>query len=426
MRKQTPQLEWRIVENDEEWERQQAHRAADVAPLTGPRRTIQKHAGNIIALLLLLVMVGAWWRTSQAGNQQKGVSATVAAPPTADAIASSPTSIMESIDSSQGNYATQPWLLGVANSKGEQSLATPYFIYHFHWQDAAIVRAVAPQMDQLYITFWLHLGLPISPIPNRLVVMVKGAYQPGQSAPSFDTQQHIMVPSPMLYPAPVKQTSAERLAQSIALPLLHAVVAQAEEHYHIQAGWQPLLNGLYLWQVWDTDLPLSTWRETVVKWQYIDLPAAQPGQAFPLPTRYQALCADHKLWLPSLARIHFPLVCAGREWEDKYWDPWRAGGPLTRLEQLLKPARTWDGGVASLLGPPFSFNHPGQTVALATLIEYTGTTYGRDRLPALLAGLGQYDRWDTLLPAVFGVSAAEFEAGWQRYLAEHYGVVVPK
>ncbi|HMN29643.1 MAG TPA: hypothetical protein PKE45_15950, partial [Caldilineaceae bacterium] len=65
---------------------------------------------------------------------------------------------------------------------------------------------------------------------------------------------------------------------------------------------------------------------------------------------------------------------------------------------------------------------PGKTVALATLIEYAVTTYGRERLPALVAGLGQYDSWETLVPAVFGVSVAQFERGWQLYLSEHYGV----
>ena len=39
-----------------------------------------------------------------------------------------------------------------------------------------------------------------------------------------------------------------------------------------------------------------------------------------------------------------------------------------------------------------------------------------------MAGLGQYDTWDTLLPAVFGIATAEFEAGWQTYLARQYGV----
>jgi hypothetical protein len=37
---------------------------------------------------------------------------------------------------------------------------------------------------------------------------------------------------------------------------------------------------------------------------------------------------------------------------------------------------------------------------------------GRERLPVLVAGLGQYDSWATLIPAVYGVSPAEFEARW--------------
>jgi hypothetical protein len=59
-------------------------------------------------------------------------------------------------------------------------------------------------------------------------------------------------------------------------------------------------------------------------------------------------------------------------------------------------------------------------VALATLIEYAVITYGRERLPMLVAGLGQYEDWETLLPAVFNVSATEFEAGWQAHLATSY------
>jgi hypothetical protein len=65
-------------------------------------------------------------------------------------------------------------------------------------------------------------------------------------------------------------------------------------------------------------------------------------------------------------------------------------------------------------------------VALATLIEYAVATYGLERLPVLVAGLGQYESWETLLPAGFGVSAAEFEAGWQAYLVAHYGMPSPQ
>jgi hypothetical protein len=69
-----------------------------------------------------------------------------------------------------------------------------------------------------------------------------------------------------------------------------------------------------------------------------------------------------------------------------------------------------------------TINRPSESeaVVLATLIDYAVTAYGRERLPALVGGLGQYESWDALIPAVFGVSSAEFETGWQAYLDTHY------
>lgn len=43
--------------------------------------------------------------------------------------------------------------------------------------------------------------------------------------------------------------------------------------------------------------------------------------------------------------------------------------------------------------------------------------YGRATLPALIDATDQYDTWEELIPAVFGVPAVEFQAGWQAYLA---------
>ena len=63
----------------------------------------------------------------------------------------------------------------------------------------------------------------------------------------------------------------------------------------------------------------------------------------------------------------------------------------------------------------------GQSIALATLIDYAVITYGREHLPVLVASLSRYESWETLLPSVYGVSATEFEAGWQHYLGTRYG-----
>ena len=60
----------------------------------------------------------------------------------------------------------------------------------------------------------------------------------------------------------------------------------------------------------------------------------------------------------------------------------------------------------------------GQRWAAAEqLIDFLVGKYGIDVLPKLLRGFGEYDGWETLAPAVLGVSAAELEADWRAHAA---------
>jgi hypothetical protein len=302
----------------------------------------------------------------------------------------------------------------------ERSLATPSFVFHFRQHDALAVIAVMPRVDALYTTMWRNVGLPIVPTADKLNIEVSVTQPPGHASSWLRVAERLHVPSPAVYWAPVEVTDVELLAQSLALPLLTHGLAQAREHHAIGPAWQPLLNGLRLWQVWDLDLPLSVWREAVVKWTYLDLPATRSGEVVMLPERYTDLCTAHKLWLPSPLLINIPLRCADLVAEDGYWSPWSAYDPLIRLAQFAVPIPL--GEYIEQSAHVSYGSHPGQTVALATLVEYAVSAYGRERLPALVAGLSQYESWETLLPAVYGVSPAEFEAGWQRFLATRYGV----
>jgi hypothetical protein len=56
---------------------------------------------------------------------------------------------------------------------------------------------------------------------------------------------------------------------------------------------------------------------------------------------------------------------------------------------------------------------------LATLFDYGAVTYGAQKQPLLLAKYGSLRTSNALIESVYGVSAAEFEAGWQRYLASY-------
>jgi hypothetical protein len=54
--------------------------------------------------------------------------------------------------------------------------------------------------------------------------------------------------------------------------------------------------------------------------------------------------------------------------------------------------------------------------AATSLIEYIVHRYGEDRLPSLLDAFGRHNRWHTLAPELFGVSATDLEEGWQEYV----------
>lgn len=71
-------------------------------------------------------------------------------------------------------------------------------------------------------------------------------------------------------------------------------------------------------------------------------------------------------------------------------------------------------------------NRPGQERVMRqymvseSIIDFAMNTYGRSTMPTLLTGLERERDWDGLTTAVFGVSAADFEAAWNRYLAQTY------
>ena len=61
-----------------------------------------------------------------------------------------------------------------------------------------------------------------------------------------------------------------------------------------------------------------------------------------------------------------------------------------------------------------------RTLALESIVDYVVTQYGRDRLPEFVEALSVHNSWSTLIPALYNVSVAEFEAGWNRHLTQKY------
>ena len=61
-----------------------------------------------------------------------------------------------------------------------------------------------------------------------------------------------------------------------------------------------------------------------------------------------------------------------------------------------------------------------QNEVVNPLIEFILNEYGSPRIPTLVHAFTQHEDWETLAPAAFNLSAAEFESAWHEYLEETY------
>lgn len=302
-----------------------------------------------------------------------------------------------------------------------QRLTTPSFVITFRSRDMQTVTTVAPQLEHLYTTMRRNFGLPLTPPEKKLLIDISVTQRPGAPAMPASQPGTFQVASPALYLAPVAVTEEQLLAQSLALLLVTYVLDRVDEYYALPPPWQPLENGLRLWQLWALDLPLAAWRAEIVQWLYITIPATDANQRIDAPPHAEALCRTHQLWMANPWQLYIPVWCNGSQPLRKLYQTWWGRRqPPVQLAQLLLPLPSHEYAQTASIAERTAY--PGQTVALTTLIEYTVATYGHEALPTALAGLRQHEQWATLIPAVYGVSSAEFEAGWQRYLVSHYGV----
>jgi hypothetical protein len=123
------------------------------------------------------------------------------------------------------------------------------------------------------------------------------------------------------------------------------------------------------------------------------------------------LCRIYRIWQISPLDLRIPLTC------NEQHDLAVYNLPAQAHPDLLLPQQESFANGTSVLVHAF-----GNVVIVETIIEYVSVAYGREQLPLLLETSGQHASPETLIPAVFGVTLAEFEAGWQRYMAENYGV----
>jgi hypothetical protein len=237
-----------------------------------------------------------------------------------------------------------------------RTLETEHFRFAFRRRDTAAVVEIAGEVGALYTGLRRDVGLGPPEDGDVLTVEIVPEFVPIPNAVyRFPASQRLVLPSPELLPVPAEQTAAEVLRQMVVGELAGRVLGEMWGRAPVPDRWRLLIDGVLLWHSGDAVAPFD-------RYAY---------------EREQALQAR--------------LVA----------------GPPLRLDELLYPP-----------GSPMSEIIPAHLpMAARTLIEYVVDGYGRERLPALVEGLRHYDTWEALVPAVFGVSVNEFEAGWHAYLA---------
>jgi hypothetical protein len=270
----------------------------------------------------------------------------------------------------------------------------------------------APQLEQLYLTLQQSVGVT-APDAAPLAITV-GMTRTHASAPFRPRLlDAVTVPSPTLYPSS-EWRADEVLAQSLALPLIDHTLALTGRQYGFDVTRAPLLDGVRLWQLWQTELPLARWKPALVYWIFVALPTQATTEHLPLPADYAALCTAHQQWMAYPVQVQIPLMCQGMDESPRrlsYRMISQAPRYLPRLDTPISPDAEIDA-----TGQRTVLRHPGHAIAVATLLDYVDQRYGRDYIPHLIAGWGSGATWAVLTPAIFGVSAAEFERDWQRYL----------
>jgi hypothetical protein len=243
--------------------------------------------------------------------------------------------------------------------------ATEHFVFVYRGRDAAAVQVAASRIEAQDARLRHELGLAPRPDGATTTILVTPALPPVHDPAQIARLQSgatVQVPSPALLVLPVALDPGEALARLVGGVLARRALDEALALAPPAATWQPeVVDGLALW----------------LQWEQSDLPGQERAC---LEAEAQASLA--RGWRPRLAAIRHDV-----------------------------PSQPWSCTTASRVQPP-----PAMLAEM--LIAYGMYAYGHDRLPALVEGLRRTQGWEELIPAVFGVTAEEFEEGWQHGAAE--------
>jgi hypothetical protein len=321
-----------------------------------------------------------------------------------------------------------------------------FFLFRYYAQDEAAVYAAAPKLDALYPTFYAALtsggaSMASDPPSQKLVVEIDptATLVPGNGA----TMAHdlpLILPSPNATLAPLEVSEEALLVQGAALALFNRLAAQSDALNNLPERRAFLHSGLRLWLLWDQELPLARWREPLVRWVFgidegVRGPSGKKDPAFA-----HDFCAHHRLWLRSEEEIDMPVICVQYVRGGEAFLTFRYSSPPHMLPSFVTREESQyteesSGAVGSTL-------HYASVVMYATLFEYismregieenraeensteakSAETIRAQRVAALIAAIPNHTNWDSLIRALYGEPQRDFEAGWNAFLAERYGI----
>ena len=374
----SPEVSWHVLLHEDNWDESgDAPVVYDESPsVSSSTGSGRKRALQLLGLLfaLLFLCAYAFWDSAQAFQNPAGPTVSQPPPISADALA--------------------------ANAR--RILLAEHLRVDAVGGDIALAAATLSEMEAIYLDAFAALGL--SPThgedapDGRLLVVLRGT-----DAPVWERAAgRVTLPSPAALPAPAGTNRQELLRQAWRLALVDEVSRDVRDVYAIPRGWLPLLGGLRLWQLRDGGGPLGeAWDEVTARLYGVE------GKHL-TPNDIADLCVQYAAWDLAPIDHSIPLSC------DEGVD-----SGLTRLPVAV--------GLTALYGSQNSEDAFGQDsvhslmtftshrVVMALIFEYAAACCGEEKLPALLGALAQHESWDTLIPAVYGVSLEEFEEGWRAW-----------
>jgi hypothetical protein len=461
-------LHWKFLREDEPWDAEWGNETSVGASAAVPSDTYAKRVDRNVVLFTLLALCGLIyvWSTSQRAAQRQEanlhaaviadqmqtalpgnnsdrlaeVSMEVTAVPAADLAAVAVQSVSMDGEIAEVRIQTRYTLAGGQTQVMQQRVfyqetgagwqrvpmhgahlgpvyvhETEYFSILYHALDEASVAAIAPEIDAIYSELRRDYGLPLD--GNRVVVEVFHAEVLHESGCA--RRHRLCIHSPALTELPVELSEVDALRLWLLNRLVYRVRGEALLVEAFHDTWQSIGLSLTRFHLRSYNARLAAWHTDLVRW--FNGPNARPfGLDAEAMTREIAeLCTKHRIaaLYPHISDITGTNLCIvapsfDLQHLEDYWEDYRL---LNRLAQVVE----YD--VSNEVS-----NEPGVTwrelLVIETWLDYVVATYGREALPALVDGFRRYGDWETLTPAVFGVTAEEFEEGWHAYLAKEYGV----